>query len=93
MMSFSKIQYIWPIGESNMVKLSGHESKYISVLYSQLYNNLLLHIQLFKVNATFKLHCVFIVLPCKQHNVTYNRLLNYMHLPLKRTSSYKYTHS
>ena len=26
-----------PIGNSNMVKLSGHESKYISVLYSQLY--------------------------------------------------------
>ena len=32
--------YIWPIGSSNMVKSSGHESKYISVLYSQLYNYL-----------------------------------------------------
>jgi len=29
-----------PIGESNMVKLSGHEFKCISVLYSQLYNYL-----------------------------------------------------
>jgi len=26
-----------PKGKSNMVKSSGHESKYISVLYSQLY--------------------------------------------------------
>ena len=34
------------IGESNMVKSSGHESKYISVLYSQLSNQLLLYIQL-----------------------------------------------
>ena len=44
-------KYIWtsaqmniildePIGESNMVKSSWHESKYISVLYSQLYNYL-----------------------------------------------------
>ena len=37
-----------PIGESNMVKLSGHEFKCSSVLYSQLYNYLLLYIQLFK---------------------------------------------
>jgi len=42
---------ILPIGESNMVKLSGHESKYISVLYSQLYNYLFI-IQLVKENAT-----------------------------------------
>jgi len=34
-----RLLYSWlvPIGESNMVKLSGHEFKYISVLYSQLY--------------------------------------------------------
>jgi len=56
-----------------MVKSSGHESKYISVLYSQLYNYLLLYIQLFKENATFELHIVLIVLPCKQQNVTYIR--------------------
>ena len=35
---------------------------------------------------------VFTVLPCKQQNVTNIRFLNYMHLPLKRTSSYK-THT
>ena len=29
-----------PIGESNTLKSSGHESKYMSVLYSQLYNYL-----------------------------------------------------
>ena len=40
-------------------------------------------------NATFKLHVVLIVLPCKQQNVRYIRFLKYMHLPLKRTSSYK----
>ena len=40
----------------------------------------LLYIQLFKENATFKLHFVLIVLPCKQQNVTYIRFLNYMHL-------------
>ena len=33
---------------------------------------LLLYIQLFKENVTFKLHVVLIVLPCKQ-NVTYIR--------------------
>ena len=81
-----------PIGESNMEKSSGHESKYISVLYSQLYN-FVLYIQLFKENVTFKLHFDFIVLPCKQQNVTNIRFLNYMHLPLKRTSSYKNTHT
>ena len=53
----------------------------------------LLYIQLFKENLTFKLHFVIIVLPCKQQNVTYIRFLNYMHLPLKRTSSYKNTHT
>ena len=53
-----------PIRESNTVKSSGHESKYSSVLYSQLYNYLLLYIQLFKENATFKLHFVLIVLLC-----------------------------
>ena len=48
-------KYIWtsaqtttileePICESNMVKSSGHESKYISVLYSQLYNYLFYYI-------------------------------------------------
>ena len=58
------------------------------------YISFLLYIQLFKENATFKLHFVLIVLPCKQQNVTYIRFLNYMHLPLKRTSSYKkYTYS
>jgi len=46
---------------------------------------------LFKENATFKLHVVLIVLLCKQHNVRYIRILNYMHLSLKRTSSYKNT--
>ena len=53
----------------------------------------LLYIQLFKENATFKLHFVLIALPCKQENVTYIRFLNYMHLLLKRTSSYKNTHT
>ena len=48
---------------------------------------LLLYIQLFKENATFKLHFVLIVLPCKQQNVRYIRFLKHMHLPLKRTSS------
>mgnify|MGYP000143253827 FL=1 len=43
----------------------------------------LLYIQLLKENATFKLHFVLIVLPCKQQNVTSNRFLNYMHLPLR----------
>ena len=52
----------------------------------------LLYIQLFKENDTFKLHFVLIALPCKQQNVKYNRFLNYMLLPLKRTSSYK-THT
>jgi len=52
-----------------------------------------LYIQLFKENATFKLHFVLIVLPCKKQNVTYIRYLNYKHLPLKRTSSYKHTHT
>jgi len=52
----------------------------------------LLYIQLFKENATFKLHVVLIVLPCEQQNVTYIRFLKYMHLSLKRTSSYKHTH-
>ena len=46
----------------------------------------LLYIQLLKENATFKLHFVLIVLPCKQQNFTYIRFLNDMHLPLKRTS-------
>jgi len=54
----------------------GHESNYISVLSSQLYNYLLLYIQLFKENATFKLQFVLIVSPCKQQNVTCIRLLN-----------------
>jgi len=31
----------------------------------------LLYIQLFKEDATYKLHFVLIVLPCKQQNVTY----------------------
>jgi len=53
----------------------------------------LLYIQLFKENATFKLHFVLIVKHVKQQNVTYFRFLNYMHLPLKRTSSYKNTHT
>ena len=44
-------------------------------------------------NTTFKLHVVLIVLPCKQQNVTYIRFLKYMHLPLKRTSSYKKMHT
>ena len=47
----------------------------------------------FKENATFKLHFVLIVLPCNQQNVTYILFLNYMHLSLKRTSSYKNTHT
>jgi len=55
---------------SNMINSSGHEAKYILVLYSQLYKYILLYIQLFKENATFKLHFVLIVLPCKQKNVT-----------------------
>jgi len=61
---------------TNVVKASGHESKYISALYSQLYNYLLLYIQLFKEKATF----VLIVLPCKQENVTYILFLKFMHL-------------
>ena len=48
---------------------------------------------MFKENATFKLHFVLIGLPCKQQNVTYIRFLNYMYVSLKRTSSYKNTHS
>jgi len=36
---------------------------------------------------------MLIVLPCKQQNVTYILFLNYMHLLLKRTSSYKNTHT
>ena len=63
------------------------------LLYSQLYNYLLLYIQRFKENATVKLHFVLIILPCKQQNVTYIRLLNYMQLPLKRTSSYENTNT
>jgi len=63
---------------TNMVKLSGHKSKYISILYSQLYNYLLLYIQLFKENATFKLHLVLIVLPCK--NITLY-IFNKTHTP------------
>ena len=84
-----------PIGEFNMVNSSWHETKFISVLYSQLYNYLFIInvIQLFKETVTFKLHCVLIVLPCKQQNVTNIRFLNYRHLPLKRTSSYKNTHT
>ena len=39
------------------------------------------------------LHIVLIVVPCKQQNVTYIRFLKHMHLPLKRTSSYKNTHT
>jgi len=58
-----------------------------------LYIYILLYIQLFKENATFKLHFVLIVLPCKQQHVTYIRFLNYMHLPLKRTSSYENMHT
>jgi len=50
------------------------------LLYSLLYNYLFI---IFKENATFKLHFVLIVLPCKQQNVTYIGFLNYMHLPLK----------
>ena len=64
--------------------------------YRLLYNciiTFLLYIQRFIENATVKLHLVLIILPCKQQNVTYIRLLNYMQLPLKRTSSYKNTHT
>ena len=49
------------------------------LLYSLLYHYLFI---IFKENATFKLHFVLIVLPCKQQNVTYIGFLNYMHLPL-----------
>ena len=42
-----------PIGEFNMVKLSGHESKYISVLYSQLYSYLFYYISKCHFKVTF----------------------------------------
>ena len=74
-----------PISSSNMIKLSGHESKCIRYCTVNCVITFLLYIQLLKENATFKLHFVLIVLPCKQQNVTYIRFLNYMHLPLKRT--------
>ena len=64
--------------------------------YRLLYNciiTFLLYIQWFKENATVKLHFVLIILPCKQQNVTYIRLLNYMQLPLKRSSSYEITNT
>ena len=52
-----------------MVKLSGHEFCFVVNCII----TFLLYIQLFKENATFKLHFVIIVLPCKQQNVTYIR--------------------
>jgi len=51
----------------NMVTLSWHEFKYILVLYSYLYNYLLLY--MYCSNATFKIHFFLIFLPCKNHNL------------------------
>ena len=45
---------------------------------------------MFKENATFKF--VFL-LSYHVNNKTLHTPLNYMHLPLKRTSSYKSTHT
>ena len=77
-------KYIWTsaqmtIGSSNMVKLSGHESKYIRYCTVNCVITFLLYIQVFKENATFKLHFALIFLPCNKHNVTYIRFLKYMH--------------
>jgi len=46
-------------------KLSGHKSKYIRYCTVNCIITFLLYIQLFKENATFKLHLALIVLPCK----------------------------
>ena len=60
---------------TNTVKSSGEgvQIDFGIQQYNQLYNYLLLYIRLFKENATFKLHFVLIVLPCKQQNLTYIR--------------------
>ena len=76
------------IGSSNMVVIWALVQIYFGIVVNCIMT-FLLYIQLFKENATFKIHFVLIVLPCKQQNVTYIRFLNYMHLSLKRTSSHK----
>ena len=76
------------IGSSNMVVIWALVQIYFGIVVNCIMT-FLLYIQLFKENATFKIHFVLIVLPCKQQNVTYIRFLNYMHLSLKRTSSHR----
>jgi len=76
------------IGSSNMVVIWALVQIFFGIVVNCIMT-FLLYIQLFKENATFKIHFVLIVLPCKQQNVTYIRFLNYMHLSLKRTSSHR----
>ena len=59
-----------PKGKSNMVKSSGTSPNIFRYCTVNCIITFLLYIQLFKVNATLKLHFVRIVLPCKQQNVT-----------------------
>ena len=59
---------------------------YFGIIQSTVYLPFILYIQLFKENATFKLHFVLIVLPCKKHNC-------YIYATLKRTLSNKNTHT
>jgi len=66
-------KYIWTSAQmtTNMIKSSGHGSKYISYCTVNCIITFLLYIQLLEENATFKLYFYLLSYhACKQQNVT-----------------------